>query len=68
MVESSIVLTTAMDSQLVHVGLTRKKGSSSSSTHNPLTLTHSDSGRRLEKLSAQDVKVRRFAENRDVGT
>jgi hypothetical protein len=55
MVNSAVVLTTSQDSRLVYVSLGQKRVSSSS--HNPLTLTHSDSGRKLEKLSAQDLRV-----------
>ena len=56
MVGNSVVLTTSIDNKLGHISLASRKKVSSSS-HNPLALTHTDSGRKLEKLSAQDLKV-----------
>lgn len=50
------ILVTTDGRKLCHVMSTRKRASSAS-YHNPLTLTNTDSGRRLEKLSVQDLKV-----------
>ena len=53
MVGSGMVLTLPKDNCPACVSLSQRR----SSIHVPLTLTPSDSGRRLEKLSAQDPKV-----------
>ena len=53
MVGSGMVLTLPSESHPVCVSLSQRR----SSINVPLTLTPSDSGRRLEKLSSQDPKV-----------
>ena len=55
MVGSGMVLTLSGERRPACVSLSQRR----SSFHVPLTLTPSDSGRRLEKLSAQDPKVGR---------
>ena len=54
MSDSIVVMTDGK--KLCHVMSTRKRASSTS-YHNPLTLSNTDSGRKLEKLSVQDLKV-----------
>ncbi len=56
MVDRTIVLTLAEDRRPVSVSLSGRRLSGAPI---PLTLTQSDSGKKLEKLSAHDPKVRR---------
>ena len=57
MVGSGMVLTLSGERRPACVSISQRR----SSFHVPLTLTPSDSGRRLEKLSAQDPKVHEIA-------